>query len=599
VIDLRIVLRGYDPDQERDDHGKWTAGAYGEGGKYEDRAARITKAPKISSKVFGKLSVKTIEKEFSTPEKPPNGYEMTIKTTDDLEDWRHDTNESGLRIGDKIWEDHNGDYHIERKYPYTRANSIIEAVADHSEDTSIGSYSRKLMDELYERMGVTLTKDAVVYRGLDLSDSKLRQIAKAAQGRSHVYVTHSSKRFVPTSASKSEAGGFGNTRVRIMLPKGSRVLPIGKMNGYGEKEVTLDRGAKLRIVGATGYNRFDAELVSSVHQKKSALKLLLASLLRQVLDEEDDTLDESWKPSKARTAEERAKRFGGDVAAVEIDGEVVFEDETVEEEPTEKLLRAFDPDQPRDDSGRWGEGGSGAKGGGSSGDRIPDSELPPPDIAVMSYVAGGFLEEGGLDTTRGLMIRSFKKFPEEAQEMKQAARKALDRISPDSDTVELYHYSSGPWSEFRDRGGFGEFRSFTYSKDAALRLLNDAGSGKGWMYTIHAPKSSIGVVVDYSDVNIQEHAWQKEVLNDKFIPVSAIHRAKQYRSKKQRATLAESVIDLRKTFTAPTSATSGLASYDLDGQRRTLVRLRPKRQRLMERGGTGRVKLIPINGGRS
>ena len=198
---------------------------------------------------------------------------------------------------------------------------------------------------------------------------------------------------------------------------------------------------------------------------------------------------------------------------------------------------------PREPGGSEKGGEFAPSGGGElwgqSKSFFPDDELPTPDIALVSYVGGGLLSDvpgEGLQIARDGLRRSFEKFPVEAAQVKDQAGKFLDRIAPGSKTVELYHVSSSPWSTFRDRGGFGEWRSFTYSKDAALRLLNEDLGGRGWVYTVRAPKSSIGAVIGYTDINIKEFAYQKEVLNDTLIPLSSVFSSKQFRSSGKKRT---------------------------------------------------------------
>lgn len=179
---------------------------------------------------------------------------------------------------------------------------------------------------------------------------------------------------------------------------------------------------------------------------------------------------------------------------------------------------------------------------------IPDEEITDPDNALIGYVGGGYLEEGGMEMSRNALRRSFDKYPEEAQGLKKKARAFLDRLAPDSDVVELYHVSSSPWRDQNKRGGFGPFRSFTYGKDAALRMLNEDMNGQGWVYTIRVPKDYIGVVVNYNDPNIKDMSWQKEVLNDKPIPLQAVFGAKQFRSAGKKRVSFEQAEDMTEVL---------------------------------------------------
>lgn len=165
-----------------------------------------------------------------------------------------------------------------------------------------------------------------------------------------------------------------------------------------------------------------------------------------------------------------------------------------------------------------GEGGGqdnscSSSSGGSSHDKVI-----PPEYAIVAYVAGGDITQGleGLQGARDQLLAGWKQFPKEAKAMKREARRKLDEMSPDSDTVTLYHVST---SDITKRDEFGEFRSLTTSSETADALRGELGD-KSKIYVAQVPKSSIGIVVDYDDENIKDYAYQKEVLNDKPIPSS-------------------------------------------------------------------------------
>lgn len=308
----RVKGYAFDPNQPRAPDGKWTAGAYAPGGLHRDRLKRVGKAkPTTLSALSEGFNAAQIKKQFGSDE----------------------------------------------------GQDILNAINRHSDSTKIKDGDRALLDKLHRDMGVELKRDTLLYRGLDLKKDEVARMVKAVETGKSVVLRNHRDRYVPTSTSKFEAQEFGRVLLEVVAPKGAKVLPIGRLNGYGEKEITLDRGSYFRVAGVFVRNEhttwsgpprkrytFRVELVKSVHQARGSYA-------------EDAAVVEFDLPLDLfSVSKDRYSHFSSDVVAVEIDGVNILESE-------EDF--AFDPNQPRDEDGQWSDGGGGWKG-------VTEDELKKP-----------------------------------------------------------------------------------------------------------------------------------------------------------------------------------------------------------------------------
>lgn len=577
---MTVLLRAYDPDQLRDESGKWTAGAYGSGGKYEADKARIDAAKPLSPDVH--------------------------------KDFIHRIH-SALGGSGK------------------RYDNAIEAIRAHKKSTTAleDRVQRKAMDRVFKRAGYELKEDAVVYRGLKLTDEQTAKILSAAKGKKRVYIQQNKARYVPTTTDIYTANHFGNVRLEIFLPRGTKVLPVRDIGGFtSESEVTLNRGARFRVVSGRvekkpskdsflpnkGRTTIQVAYIGSVHQKKSHLAGKLAEVLL------------------AKARQSREEHFIGDIEYVEIESddgyEVVLgeteqgreplmepgtEGDDYEDEEGEKLARAYNPDQPRDEHGRWGEDSAGSATDGAEWyhSALKDGHSAG-TAALLGYTNGD-----------AFAINDALRKDQPLTESQKAMVKELDAMAQDTapESGVLHRRSVQALSSLTGAGGrtlssnfrgsitFKEYLSTSTAKEVTEDFGRDALGGKAseLMWEIRADKSTRGIDVSkqFQARGVDDSMSQSEFI----LPRGTTLSVRRVESVGDRRYRISAVIqhqprklrrsDLYKFFAAPASATSGLGGYDLDGQRRTLVRLRPKRQRLMERGSAGRVRIIPINGGKS
>lgn len=354
---LLKARKAYDPDQPRADDGKWTAGAYAGGTKETGGGSRAGKYSADRERIFAA--------------KPLNSS-------------IHDD------FAKRLEETFGGPYNMKHK-------KIMDAILAHSGSTTKldDKSKRKYMDRAFKRAAVELQEDAIVYRGLRLKTAEAEKLLKAAEKSGRVYIQQNKQRYVPTSTSKSVADKFaGNSaleqsvRLRVFLPKGSRVLPIANVNGYKyEQEVTLNRGARFRVVGGrklgSGYKapiELTVAYVGGVHNKKSSLKALLLGWL--------------WK-----SEQDRGEHFSGDLEYIEIQGDEEGESEilvgakTPFEDEDEFLLEpgaAAEDDDDGDPEWRLEEGENGQYEvkeklyGGSAGGAMKSWSAPSSATSGMS-----------------------------------------------------------------------------------------------------------------------------------------------------------------------------------------------------------------------
>ena len=136
-------------------------------------------------------------------------------------------------------------------------SKIASTVAAHKMSTKNANAGKNL-DEAFSRVGVTAERDFVVWRGLNIygsAASKFEKALSAAQEHSQgaIYIKQFEGRYVPSTPNYRVASQFGSTHLlRITVQKGTTVLPSRDLGGgfQNEHEITLIRGATLRIVGA-------------------------------------------------------------------------------------------------------------------------------------------------------------------------------------------------------------------------------------------------------------------------------------------------------------------------------------------------------------
>jgi DNA topoisomerase I len=182
------------------------------------------------------------------------------------------------------------------------------------------------------------SQDTKVYRGFALPTPTARAILDAINDGKEV--TFTDKGFASASASQHVAQDFsiGSTRFiekvhfvsEVLVPKGSRYLNIDKANlaGRDEKELLLPRNSTFKIISAE-------RTAHDVYLKMVYAPSKMQKVMRQLIPA-DSELAKSLEDQKF----------------------VSVPDVIIEDAP-EGLHKAFDPDEERDDRGRWTSGATG------------------------------------------------------------------------------------------------------------------------------------------------------------------------------------------------------------------------------------------------
>lgn len=210
----RGLKKEFDPDQERDEGGRWTEQGGGgatqelEGGKFapmtDGQASRVTTSAKLDKR----------QKEL-----------VASYTTEGAENMN-----SALR---------------ERRKDSVPAGSFSYPVdVPGQEDLGEGSASYKEVAAILDRSlnGSRVARDVELYRGFkggSLKDLKVGQ-------------TFKDYGYVSTSWSRGVASSFGERLAIIQVPAGSRSLNMSRLSNVGgEKEMLLPRGSRFQVVKVT------------------------------------------------------------------------------------------------------------------------------------------------------------------------------------------------------------------------------------------------------------------------------------------------------------------------------------------------------------
>lgn len=238
-----LLRKDFNPDQPRDEQGRWGAGAYSsERGTHSDKFDRLMKATPLSHVESDKLKNEFVNKVNALKGK----------------------NERG---------------------------NVIMAMKAHQGSTHIGDETRKYLDVGYKKCSVELTRDTVLYRGMRVEQKLFERMRNAVVQTKPVAIRQDPKRYVPSTVATSVAQNFAQPysgKVGVILEvvarSGARVMPMYAITGShpSEREFALDRGSDFRVVSYQkpgthsdpnfkNAHVFRMELVVSAHQGRDTL----------------------------------------------------------------------------------------------------------------------------------------------------------------------------------------------------------------------------------------------------------------------------------------------------------------------------------------
>lgn len=157
------------------------------------------------------------------------------KYEDLLDDWYDKYGEHGGR---------GGDY----------ANREHEAVSNYTKDDE---GDPRLLNRVFDKVQPTPVP-MKVFRGLGLSDDKIKKLVLALRHKAPVVLKTGRYGFASSSANYATAKEFAEDNaphgaagavLEILVPKGSKVLPVQAVSGYPEEREIVLRRPRVRIVG--------------------------------------------------------------------------------------------------------------------------------------------------------------------------------------------------------------------------------------------------------------------------------------------------------------------------------------------------------------
>jgi hypothetical protein len=199
-------LRGFDPNEPRDEDGKWTDGGGGDAGAGGSVSAGEPVDPSTSDKL-------------SKPEQDAITY-------------------------------YQGD-------GFSKINDSLR------KGNAPGEYAKRLDSAIGK---FKLIQPTTVFRGVGNTLSK--QLADKWRDREpgDTPIIFQDKAFVSTSTSQKVAERFSKNTIKFILPKGHTALPITDRENSGEAEVLIARGSKFRVTNvrktAAGNKHIEVEIMS-------------------------------------------------------------------------------------------------------------------------------------------------------------------------------------------------------------------------------------------------------------------------------------------------------------------------------------------------
>jgi len=292
---LAIIQKAYDPDQPRDEHGRWL------GASTYDHKQQVTEGKLWPNHNVGKAT------SWKSPgTKEAKAMLKQMKEAEIL----HDENIAEAAQYQTYEQTKSAleDANVEAHTGFTAKEAMDKvkgAFYAHQGSTSaVQSSAFKTLDFALDAAALPITQDIVLFRGLGLSSSKVDQmIADIGAGKCPVFEGHdnkytctSSARYIGEKFAQNNSNGHSSIAClfHVLLPEGSTAMFLqGFTKAFTyEREFALGRGSRMQIFGHKEYTtpdgrrtiEFLSKYVGSVSDDK-------ASEMREAARKDDQTGD--------------------------------------------------------------------------------------------------------------------------------------------------------------------------------------------------------------------------------------------------------------------------------------------------------------------